>query len=350
MPRQVRIEFEGAVYHVMCRGDRREAIYEDDTDREIFLATLGQACAKTGWRVFAYALMANHYHLLLETPKANLVAGMTWFQSTYTKRYNARHGATGHLFGGRYKATLVEADGEGYFLTALDYIHLNPARAGLVDRGDDGQPNLLGYRWTSLGAYAGRPSNRPPFLATARSFAACELGDAARGRREFVRRLVERVALDGYDAAGLTQIEGQSLHSTLRRGWCYGGATFREKALEVAENLLKRRSQSHGGSYSGDDVRDHAEGHARAILAAGLAELDLRPEDLPLLPKGAEEKAIIALKIRRETAVRLAWIATHLSMGSTSNVSNCCTKLESRASGMRRLKGIHSRIDCRLSA
>ena len=90
---------------------------------------------KTGWRVHGYALMDNHYHLLLETPEANLVAGMTWFQSTYTKRYNARHRASGHLFGGRYKAALVEADGSEYFRTALDYIHLNypSLRAGSAE-------------------------------------------------------------------------------------------------------------------------------------------------------------------------------------------------------------------------
>jgi REP element-mobilizing transposase RayT len=81
------------VYHVLSRGDRQEAIFADDTDRQVFLTTVGQACGRTGWRVHAYVLMANHYHLLLETPEANLVAGMQWLQGTYTQRFNCRHPA-----------------------------------------------------------------------------------------------------------------------------------------------------------------------------------------------------------------------------------------------------------------
>jgi REP element-mobilizing transposase RayT len=91
MPRPVRIQDEGAVYHVMCRGDRREAIFADDRDREMFLGTLGQMCARSGLRVHSYVLMSNHYYLLVETPEPNLVTGMKWFQDTYTQRFNARH-------------------------------------------------------------------------------------------------------------------------------------------------------------------------------------------------------------------------------------------------------------------
>ena len=98
MPRKVRIQYAGAVYHVMCRGDRLEAIFSDDGDREMFLATLGQMCRRTGMQVHSYVLMGNHYHLLLETLEPNHVAGMKWFQGTYTQRFNARHRLSGHLF------------------------------------------------------------------------------------------------------------------------------------------------------------------------------------------------------------------------------------------------------------
>ncbi len=335
---------------MMCRGDRREAIYEDDTDREVFLATLGQACAKTGWRVHGYALMSNHYHLLLETLEANLVAGMTWFQSTYTKRYNARHRASGHLFGGRYKAALVEADGEGYFRTALDYIHLNPVRAGLVKAGKGGVPGLSGYRWASLSHYTAKPSRRPAFLETSRGFAACDLKDGPRGRVDFVTRLAERAAREGAEECGLAEIDGQGLQSTLRRGWVYGSASFKEKMLEAADAVLRGRSRAPGGSYSGRDVADHGERRARAIVGAGLADFGLEACDLPGMAKGAEEKVLIALKVRRETSVRLAWIAAELSMGSPSNVSVCCAKMEVRLAGERRLRRVLDRIDSRLSA
>ena len=79
MPRKLRVEYEGAIYHVMNRGDRRELIFVDDEDRQLFLQTLGQACGKTDWQVHAYCLMGNHFHLVVETPRANLVAGMRWF-------------------------------------------------------------------------------------------------------------------------------------------------------------------------------------------------------------------------------------------------------------------------------
>ena len=108
MPRSVRIQYPGAVYHVLCRGDRREAIFADDADREVFLSTLAQMCQRTGMLVHSYVLMSNHYHLLMETPQPNLSAGMKWFQGTYTQRYNTRHRLSGHLFQGRYKAIPVE--------------------------------------------------------------------------------------------------------------------------------------------------------------------------------------------------------------------------------------------------
>ena len=91
MARQLRLEYAGAVYHVMSRGDRQEAIFLDDEDRRRFLKTLGEACEKAGWQVHAYCLMGNHFHLVMETPQPTLVAGMKWFLGTYTQRFNARH-------------------------------------------------------------------------------------------------------------------------------------------------------------------------------------------------------------------------------------------------------------------
>jgi REP element-mobilizing transposase RayT len=112
MPRQRRVEYPGALHHVMSRGDRREDIFIDDVDRHDFIKTLAESCQKAGWEVHAYCLMRNHYHLVLETPNANLVAGMAWLQSTYTIRLNHRHKLFGHVFSGRYKAQLVEGSGQ----------------------------------------------------------------------------------------------------------------------------------------------------------------------------------------------------------------------------------------------
>ena len=98
MARKLRIEYDGALYHVMNRGDHHEPIFWEDGDRELFLETLGQACAKTNWQVHAYCLMGNHFHLVIETPGANLVSGMKWLLGTYTGRFNRKHKLFGHLF------------------------------------------------------------------------------------------------------------------------------------------------------------------------------------------------------------------------------------------------------------
>lgn len=132
MSRTLRIEYPGAVYHVQSEGNRGDAIYLDDEDREIFLRTFQEASRRSGWTVYAYALMANHYHILFQTARANLVDGMKWLQTAYTQRFNARHRMRGHLFAGRYHAMVVEADNAHYFSTIIDYIHLNPARSGLA--------------------------------------------------------------------------------------------------------------------------------------------------------------------------------------------------------------------------
>ena len=115
----------------MSRGDRREAIFLDNKDRTEFLRTLGQACQKTAWQVHAYCLMTNHF-LVVETPQPNLALGMKWLLGTYTQRFNRRHRHWGHLFGGRYKAQLIDSRTRGYLRCACDYVHLNPVRAGLV--------------------------------------------------------------------------------------------------------------------------------------------------------------------------------------------------------------------------
>ena len=113
MPRKVRVEFEGAVYHVMARGNERRKIYRDDHDRKRFLETVAEAVDRFGLLLHAYCLMPNHYHLVVETPRPNLVAGMKWLLGTYTSRFNRRHKLFGHLFSGRYKALLVDGRGSG---------------------------------------------------------------------------------------------------------------------------------------------------------------------------------------------------------------------------------------------
>lgn len=151
MARPLRIEFANALYHVTSRGDRREAIYEDDRDRFRFLAILHEVIDRYNWVCPAYCLMGNHYHLMLQTPDANLSRGMRHLNGLYTQASNRRHERTGHLFQGRYKAILV--DRNGYLLELARYIVLNPVRAGLVECPEQ-------WRWSSYRATVG--SSRPP--------------------------------------------------------------------------------------------------------------------------------------------------------------------------------------------
>src|SRR6266568_2081527 len=160
MARKVRIEYRGAIYHVMNRGDRREPIFKDEADRQRFVETLGEACAKTGWHVHAYVLMPNHFHLAVETPQPNLVAGMKWFLGTYTSRFNRRHKLFGHLFSGRYKSLIVDGSGAGYLKSVCDYVHLNPARAKLLSK----RQKLSDFKWSSYRHYLNSRGGRPRWL------------------------------------------------------------------------------------------------------------------------------------------------------------------------------------------
>jgi REP element-mobilizing transposase RayT len=120
MARQLRVEYPGAIYHVMNRGDRREPICLDDRDRSRFVDTLGECAGKAGWLVHAYVLMPNHFHLVAETPRANLGGGMRCLLGTCTSRFNRRHRLDGHLFAGRYKSLVVDGSDSGYLREEIE--------------------------------------------------------------------------------------------------------------------------------------------------------------------------------------------------------------------------------------
>ena len=156
MTRPLRLEFAGALYHVTSRGDRREEIFLDDSDRESLLKLLGQVCARFNWTIHAFCLMTNHYHLLLETPDGNLSLGMRQLNGVYTQNFNRRHGRVGHVFQGRFKAILVQKS--AYLLELSRYVVLNPVRAGMVTDAAD-------WPWSSYGAVVGT-AKAPDWLDT----------------------------------------------------------------------------------------------------------------------------------------------------------------------------------------
>jgi REP element-mobilizing transposase RayT len=146
MARPLRTDFAGALHHVTSRGNERRPIFHDDRDRETFLDFLGETVRRFGWSVTAFVLMTNHFHLVVQTPEANLSRGMHWLNTSYVVWFNRRYKRSGHLFGGRFKAFLI--DKEGYFNEVLRYVVLNPVRAKMAERPED-------YRWSSYRATAG---------------------------------------------------------------------------------------------------------------------------------------------------------------------------------------------------
>ncbi len=146
MARPLRIEYPGAIYHITSRGNARCAIYEDDEDRRSFIKILEDVIDRYNWICYAYCLMDNHYHLLIETPDGNLSQGMRQLNGVYTQKFNWHHGRVGHIFQGRFKAILVDRD--NYLLELCRYVVLNPVRAGIVAIPE-------AYPWSSYRAMAG---------------------------------------------------------------------------------------------------------------------------------------------------------------------------------------------------
>lgn len=155
MARPLRVEFGGAHYHLCARGNGRQAIFADDKDRSKFLALLIESLGRYDVVLHAYVLMGNHYHLIAETRKANLSRWMHWLTTAYTVYFNLRHRRSGHLFQGRYKSIVMQA--EGYLLTLSRYVHLNPVRGRVLGQGDPAhlRSRLRTHRWSSYPGYSG---------------------------------------------------------------------------------------------------------------------------------------------------------------------------------------------------
>ena len=301
MARKLRVEYPGAIYHVLNRGDRREEIFRDDQDRQRFLETLGETCAKTGWQVHALCLMPTHFHLVIETPQANLVVGMKWFLGTYTNRFNRRHRVFGHLFSGRYKSLVVDGSGSGYLKTVCDYVHLNPARARLLTA----EQPLREFAWSSWPWYLQPPKQRPPWLRVDRLLGEYRIPkDSAAGRRHLETELESRCGSESGDE-----------FKALRRGWYLGDDSFRKE-------LLDQMNEGMGAEHYGAERRETVEAHAEGIVLEEFKRRRWKESELERRAKGDPEKLAVAERLRQETAVTMKWIAARLQMGTPSHVNH----------------------------
>lgn len=309
----------------MSRGDQGEPIFQDGKDFECFLATFGDACERTGWIVHAYVLMENHYHLLLETPEANLVAGMQWLQGTYTVRYNLRHKLRGHLFQGRYKALIMDPSEEGYMRRVSLYIHMNPARCHPIYAD---HRKLQQYRWSSYPFYLEQRLIRPKWLETDRVLRSMGIdpngADALRQYFEYYVNLLRQLA----SASGRENLESD--WKSIRRGWCLGEEDFRNQILTRIEKVISGRKRT---SYSGEALDKHDTMGCERKLEKILNACGMTLNSLREMKKGDVLKRVVAWALRRHTTVSNIWLSSKLNLGHPANVPGYVRSVEQAKGG-----------------
>jgi REP element-mobilizing transposase RayT len=327
----------------MARGNRRQEIVFSDADRNLFAETLAEACALAKFKTYAWVLMENHYHWVLETPKANLVEGMTWFQNTFTHRITARNRLWGHLFGGRYNAILIDGNlsavgysgrwQRDYLSEVVDYVHLNPARAHLAGPGHESRRSIADYPWSSVAMGCALPPKKRPTHLHGDTFALFELKDTTEGRRNFVRRL-DGIAATGAEGqtSGSDSSPRRSLSDLFERGWVHGSDTFREVVLDVfgPAETKEPSATANSNSRSSELGKAFSEAEAGRILADGLKHFDLDEASLQKTARGDWRRVAIARTISERTTVRQSWIAERLNLKSASNLSQRVRKYRLR--------------------
>ena len=297
------MEFPGACYHVINRGNYRQRIFASEGTAASFETTLFEACERLGWRLHAYVIMDNHFHLALETPLPNLSVGMKWLQGTFATRFNRFFGQVGRPFQGRFKSLIVEP---GHALAQVaHYIHLNPVRAGLCapDRAVD-------YRWSSLRRYVA--GNRPETLEPATLLAASgNLKDTRHGWRKY----------QDYLAFLATDLPAQKemRFSEMCTGWCHGSDRFEEEMSDDYARRVTEFRREHGGPESLilSSVREK---QWEAALKRGSDELKLDLTQLPV-QKSDRAKVALACAMRSTTTATNEWLAVRLGMGRPASVS-----------------------------
>jgi len=238
MARPLRIEFEGAFYHVTARGNERRRIYYGQADYEKFKTYLQEAQEKYGYLLHCYVLMGNHYHLVIETPMGNLSSVMHYINGSYTNHINIKKRRSGHLFQGRYKAILIDRD--SYLLELSRYIHLNPVRAKLVERPED-------YPYSSYSAYISKEKDGIVYRDFILGMVSKTKKDAIYNYKNFVDRAI-----------------GVELENPLKdvyAGMILGGTRFIKEALnKIREEDLDKEDISHRralkGAYRLEEILD----------------------------------------------------------------------------------------------
>lgn len=294
MPRHKRREYLEAVQHVYGRGNYKTPIFMEDGAAECFLATLEECIERFGWLVLAYAIMPNHYHLALVTPKANRSAGMHWLLATFSRRFNSFRAEHGHVFQGRYQAKPMPSTLSAARL--LDYINLNPVRAGLC-RIDE----LSYYPLSSMRRLL-NPAWRGPFPVGDGLTQHLGYEDGPAGYRAYLEHLavVHRQDPDAAEfLADLTEAEKEEMQMS----------RVQRAILRLDEGKLLT------------DLQPGRIAEWERVLKEALTKRQISPADIFKMPKGASCKVDIAAEVRQATGAPLPWLAAQLKMGSPGHLS-----------------------------
>ena len=306
MARNPRIESSDGLYHVINRGNYRSFIFETEGARNAFQKTLFETCEKSGWRLYAYCLLSNHFHLCIGTPKGNLSEGMRWLQATFAVRFHKYRKVQGHLFQGRFKSLVVEPG--QYWLRLVDYIHLNPWRAGMT-----GPDSLSGYTWSSLWQFPRRAS-RPSFLDASWLDYSNDCDDSKGGWVRYHNLLKLRMESEPRKQA--------KLETQLNNGWCIGSKAFKEELAGeyfAKKGLLRMEKQ---------ELKEFNELQWEKFVQLALLELRLQKRDISESPYSARWKLAIASQLKRNSSVPNAWLSHRLNMGAPNAVSNNCGRYQ----------------------
>jgi putative transposase len=263
MARPLRIEYDGALYHVTSRGNERKPIFKDDTDRELFLDVLSQVTARFHWLCHAYCLMDNHYHLVIETPDGNLSKGMRQLNGVYTQAFNRHHHRVGHLFQGRFKGILVQKD--SHFFEVCRYVVLNPVRAKAVKHPRE-------WAWSSYRATSGEASS--PRCLTVEEILGHfgqRRGPAQQKYRQYVREGIWSTTIwEQLEAQSLLGVEG---FAEALRGHVTGKRMVRE--IPKGQRLLGRPSLKKLMEGVGKDKAKRDRRIAEAATAHGYSQMEV---------------------------------------------------------------------------
>ncbi len=327
MGRPLRIEYAGGRYHVINRGNYRRNLFGEEGGAEAFERVLGEAAERYGWRVHAYVVMRNHFHLAIELTEPNLSVGMKWLQGTWVRRNNRFRKLVGRPFQDRFKALVVEHGAA--FSGVCDYIHLNPVRAHAVKA-----EAMLEYPWSSLPKWTRK--DRPKWLDPRTALGERGgLPDSAQGWKKYYAALA-------LAAEEVTQVKRRTAGS-MSRGWCLGSAGFRA----AMKDRMKRKGQElEWGRKAGLELEDTRreleeawEDRLQRLAKVAKISLDRLPEK-----KSDPGKALLAAAMKRSSAVSNAWLAQRLKMGKPASASQFARRFLIDNAGSERVDRLLSKI------